>query len=125
MPPHLPLQRRAQLTAAGWTLVICLVSIGVCGIFCLGVLFMIWKKKNQRKQRTRDLAEERRPFVPQGYQAPQPQHGPVEIMSTGGPIELQGGVNENKAQYMAGYAAPATAGWDGKPVEMPAQLPTR
>ncbi|KAF2025091.1 hypothetical protein EK21DRAFT_77232 [Setomelanomma holmii] len=125
MAPHTHLQRRAQITATGWILIICLVSIAVCGIFCIGVLFFMWKKKRERQQRTRDLAEERRPFVDQGYQASHNQHGPVEIMSTGGPIELQGGVVENKPQHFHGYAVPATVGWDGKPVEMPAQLPTR
>jgi hypothetical protein len=125
MAPHQHLQRRAQITAQGWILIICLVSIAVCGIFCIGVLFMMWRKKRERKQRTRDLAEERRPFVGQGYQAPYVQHGAVEIMNTGGPIELQGGIIESKPQHLPGYAPPATAGWDGKPVEMPAQLPTR
>lgn len=101
-----PLQRRAvQLTELGYTLIITLVVLAVCGIFCAVVLFMVCKKQRRTQRMHRMMQEERRPFVA-------PQHGPEGVQLApyhhDGPLELQGSMQTGPApiQQLDGFAAP-------------------
>ena len=135
MAPHQHLSPRAQITVEGWVDILTIVSVVVCILFCTGAVLVICKRKRARKHRQRILLEEQesRPFVAQEhsaqeYRVPADQRGDMGF-GTGGPIELQGGVVGDLAgrqpQQIDGYVAPAMAGYDGKPVEMPAQTATR
>lgn len=121
MAPH-HLAPRAELTATAYTLIICLVIIVVCGLFCVVVLFFVLKRKRALKARNRDLAaEQRQPFVTNEYRAPIDNRGDMG-MGYHGPIELQGNTNgsgiDGKPQQLDSYAVPTTATYDGGPVEL-------
>jgi len=72
LPQNIQRRASAQVTTARVTLIIVLASLVVCGIFCCVVLGFIWRKKNQRKKRDRNIADARaesQPFVSHQYNA--------------------------------------------------------
>jgi preprotein translocase subunit SecG len=138
-PTHL--SRRAQVTVNGWAGILTIVILVAAALFCILAVLLIIKRKRARRVRQRKLAEEQesRPFVaqennalpvafnaqPTAYSAPEShavENKHVDIPT--GPSELQAGMAEEARmtpQQLDGYAAPATAGYDGRAVEMPAQ----
>jgi hypothetical protein len=110
------LQRRAEISATGYILIITLVSLVVTGLFCGAIFFFVCKKQREREKRQRRMQEERRPFVAPlagtysgqqiGYaQTGYPQSAPMPYVANG-PIELQGPMNPGKVppQQLDGYA---------------------
>jgi hypothetical protein len=154
MAPHQALSKRAQVTvngAAGIVLIVLLV-LGI--LFITITVLLICKNKHAYKKRQRKVVEEQelRPFVahdPQSlgaqesrpsdrqesrpwdaheYRIPEDQRAEMGAESRG-PVELQSrtveDTTERQPQQLDGFAAPATAAYDGKPLEMPAQTVTR
>lgn len=137
--------------AAGIVLIVLLV-VGV--LFIIITVLLICKNKHAYKKRQRKFVEEQelRPFVahdPQSlgaqesrpsdgqesrpldaheYRMPEDHHAELGAESRG-PVELQSrtveDATERPPQQLDGFVAPATAAYDGKPVEMPAQTVTR
>ncbi|KAH7346068.1 hypothetical protein BKA66DRAFT_323410 [Pyrenochaeta sp. MPI-SDFR-AT-0127] len=139
------LQRRAQLTTAGYVLIISLVSLAVSALFCVAVFFLICKKQRDREKAHRRMQEERRPFVaPLAQQyVLQPNAQNLQPYQYDGPIELQGsghlgqmhGQMQNQmqgqsqaqaqAQQLDGYAVAAQFDNSRPPVEMPSHAATK
>lgn len=112
MAPTYPLFRRAQLTQQAYVLIISLASIVICALFCAVVLCLMCRTKRKRAKRQQAMyTEQRVPFVAHPYQIVQDHRD--------GPIELQGGDLGAKVYQLDGHSAPATMGYDGRPVEMP------
>lgn len=111
------LHRRAQLTVVGNILVISLVILAVCGIFCGVIFLVVLRKQRKTKKAHRALQEERAPFV-----APQnmPQHNASFSNQNqyDGPLELQGDmrpIGPAPVQQIDGYAATVCSKiWEAK-----------
>ena len=132
MAPH-HLSRRAQLSVDTWVLIASFCTIVPGLIFCVVVTVIILRRKRARKARERMFKEEaeRRTLIAQERVEGEVWNSENRRghMGQGGhdPIELQGAgeVGNGRPQQLDGFPAPAMMGYDGKPVEMPAQMVTR
>ncbi|KAF2825507.1 hypothetical protein CC86DRAFT_44027 [Ophiobolus disseminans] len=131
MAPHQHLSRRAEITVAGWTGILFLIVLVPGGIFCIVAAVIIWRRKRAQKERQRKLSEEQEHYslmaqerLVQETWAREDFRGDLG-QGREGPIELQGGVVDHEVQQLDGFAAPAMTGYDGKPLELPAQTVVR
>jgi hypothetical protein len=133
MPPHL-LFPRAQVTVNGWAGILIIIILVCAALFCIGTIILICKRKRARRQRQKELMELQANPIAQSYKTPMAHEYRMVGNSSGedvelnGPAELYGRVVEDemvKPQQLDGYVAPATAAYDGRAVEMPAQTATR
>lgn len=140
MPPHAPLTRRARVTVNGWAGILTIVILASAALFCIVVTVIICRRKRARTQRERKMLmeQQQQPFisqqtppilVAQEYNAHEyrvaansDDRGAVEL-GTASPAQLHAGSGavEAKPQQLGGFTAPATMGYDGRAVEMPAQ----
>lgn len=140
MPPHAHFTRRARVTINGWAGILTIVILVSAALFCIVVTVIICRRKRARRQRERKMLgeQQRQPFVAQQHQQ-QPfvaqEYNGYRIAANGNPddrevVELAttspaeshagSGAVEVKPQQIDGYVAPATMGYDGRAVEMPA-----
>jgi hypothetical protein len=142
MPLH-HLSPRTQVTVNGWAGILIIVILVCAAFFCIGAVLLICKRKRARKQRQQKLAEVQSALsnsIAQPYKAAVAHsyntheyhmvgNGGDDVeLGTRGPVELQSGMHEDtrtNPQLLDGYAAPAAVGYDGRAVEMPAQIVTR
>lgn len=136
MAPLQHLARRAQTTTYRWLSIVIVVILGLAAIFSTAVVCIIcWRKRAHRQRQRRFNAEQERhslvareagttqtcSFAAQPYNA-------HEGLGRASPIELQGEIFEDTKttpQQLDGHVAPATAMYNGQPVEMPVPVATR
>lgn len=149
MAPLQHLARRAQVTTNRWLGIVIVVILGLAALFLIVVTCIIVRRKSARRHRERKMIAEqetralvaqdpdttnshqfvRQPYNPHEYRIA--NSGPPDSYSYAGnesPIELQGGTihgPRTTPQQLDNYGAPATATYDGRPVEMPAPAAAR
>jgi len=134
MSPH-HLSRRAEITVLGWSLILVFGCLVPGAIFCFVVGIIIWRRKRARAQRERKFQEEaeQRALMAQERVVQETWRSEDLRGDLGqggaGPIELQGGVGDveeqRQPQQLDGFVAPATSGYEGEALEMPAQTVVR
>jgi flagellar biosynthesis/type III secretory pathway M-ring protein FliF/YscJ len=122
-----------EITVTGWLGIFLLGFVLPVATFCIVVALIIWRRKRARAQRKLQEEQEQWALMAQ-------EHVVQETWRSGdlrgdlgqgraGPIELQGGVGgvqaQRQPQQLDGFVAPALTGYDGMPLEMPAQTVMR
>lgn len=119
---------QAQISFYGWVGITFLAILIPCIIFCIIVGIIVWRRKiafKKRQQVFQQEQEERSLMAQQRLEqetwARDDSRGSLG-QGSDGPIELQSGVVGAGPLMLDGYAAPASLGYDGKPLELPAQV---